>query len=439
MANTTEFLDVLDNLIASTDLSSHQKTDSQLENQRRIHKYFNSIQINPSTNNKQKLDFLEKRLRYIVKNSSRIQVNQNQLQGFFDLSSDVDIVDLLSSYYSCFYLSSISVKRTALLNELLCSAYFDIIKEIIKQKLPCYENLAQYLVFLSENKKSSKIKTIVDDVAQKYKLKFQDIIFYFKNRIENPRSFESWPEQLLYKYLQLKQHPVNASFQDFLKENNLHDLFNDNDIQQYNLLFDSYITNLFNGQIGKFKQNHATSTDSKALFEKDLFDECHIMIVWLDAHIGQQNNCQDLKDRFRQLTNSFRVASTVEECRSFLSQIKDRKVYFIIQGSLSEDIVPNIEQIIPEEMEPIVYLFCFDVSKYVEFGLDHDCIGVRGQIFDHQDDLLVRLTNDLNKYACNKITDRARQKLFSEFTKTFVKAVSYGFQIFNSPTIEAQS
>ena len=163
------------------------------------------------------------------------------------------------------------------------------------------------------------------------------------------------------------------------------------------------------------------------------------MIVWLDAHIGQQDNCRALKDKFRELTNSFRVASTVEECRSFLPQIKDRKVFFIIQGSLSKAIVPDIEQIIPDEMEPVVYLFCFDTPRYVEFGLEHPCILDRGQIFDHQDDLLEKLTSDLNKYACKIITDRACQKLFSQFTKTFIQGVSYGFKIFNSPIVAVQN
>ena len=163
------------------------------------------------------------------------------------------------------------------------------------------------------------------------------------------------------------------------------------------------------------------------------------MIVWLDAHIGQQDNCRALKDKFRELTNSFRVASTVEECRSFLPQIKDRKVFFIIQGSLSKAIVPDIEQIIPDEMEPVVYLFCFDTPKYVGFGLEHPCILDRGQIFDHQDDLLEKLTSDLNKYACKIITDRACQKLFSQFTKTFIQGVSYGFKIFNSPIVAVQN
>ena len=163
------------------------------------------------------------------------------------------------------------------------------------------------------------------------------------------------------------------------------------------------------------------------------------MIVWLDDHIGQQDNCRALKDKFRELTNSFRVTSTVEECRSFLPQIKDRKVFFIIQGSLSEAIVPDIEQIIPDEMEPVVYLFCFDVPNYVEFALKHPCIIDRGQIFDHQDDLLGKLTTDLNEYACKRIVDRARQKLFSEFTKTFIQGVSYGFKIFNSPIVTVQN
>ena len=43
MASTTDFLNVLDNSIASVDsLSSYLKADTQIEKQKRIHDYFNS-------------------------------------------------------------------------------------------------------------------------------------------------------------------------------------------------------------------------------------------------------------------------------------------------------------------------------------------------------------------------------------------------------------
>lgn len=254
------FLDVLDNSITSLKLPSIQKNISELETIQKIHSYFQSLENpNQSADEKKMLDFIEKRLRYIAQNPSRIQINQNQLNMLINLPSDTNIIDLLSTYYACFYLSPVhSKKQVPLLNELLCAAYHDIIEAMINAKLPHNENFARHISMLSElpeNVKSNKLKNIVDDVAEKYKLKAADIIFYFENRVKNKKSFENWPGELLNEYMQVKKSPENATFDNFLREKNLRDLFNDDEVEKYNLLFNSYVTKLVKGQIGKFVTN----------------------------------------------------------------------------------------------------------------------------------------------------------------------------------------
>jgi hypothetical protein len=280
MATTQEniaFLDVLDNSIASLKLPSLQENISEIETIQKIHNYFRSIQnSNQSADEKKMVDFIEKRLRYMAKNSSRIKVNQNQLNMLVDLSPNANIIDLLSAYYACFYLTpvhskAVLEKQVPLLNELLCAAYHDIIKAMIDEKLPHYENLARHLIMLSElpeNIKSSKIKKIVDDVAEKYKLTVADILVYFENRVKNKESFEHWPAALLNEYMQVKKNPENATFDNFLREKNLRDLFNDDEVEKYNLLFNSYVTKLVNRQLGKFVTNQVLICfiQSKKLF-----------------------------------------------------------------------------------------------------------------------------------------------------------------------------
>lgn len=155
------------------------------------------------------------------------------------------------------------------------------------------------------------------------------------------------------------------------------------------------------------------------------------MVVWLDKHIGQDENCRALKNEFRRVTTSFRADSTVEECRNYLPNIKHRKVFFIIQGSLSEEIVPDIERIIPEEMEPVVFLFCGNKTKYVEFAQNHESI-MRGQIFDHQQDLLGRLTYDLNEYAIKKNLKDISKEDALNFTAKFVETFQRNYCMINS-------
>jgi hypothetical protein len=161
------------------------------------------------------------------------------------------------------------------------------------------------------------------------------------------------------------------------------------------------------------------------------------MVIWLDAHIGQDENCRALKNDFRRLTNSFRVDSTVEACRNYLPNIKDRKVFCIIQGSLAEAIVPDIERIIPEELEPVVYLFCGKITNYTEWAQDYISI-MRGNIFDHEKDLLGRLTLDLNEYAIKKNQDISKE-LFISFTTTFVETIQRGYDIINTSTISTDT
>jgi hypothetical protein len=162
------------------------------------------------------------------------------------------------------------------------------------------------------------------------------------------------------------------------------------------------------------------------------------MVIWLDAHIGQDENCRALKNEFRRLTSSFRVDSTVEACRNYLPNIKDRKVFCIIQGSLAKDIVPDIERIIPEELEPVVYLFCAKMTNYTEWAQDYVSI-MRGNIFDHEKDLLGRLTKDLNEYAIKKNLQDISKELAISFITTLVKTIQRGYDIINTSTISTDT
>lgn len=160
------------------------------------------------------------------------------------------------------------------------------------------------------------------------------------------------------------------------------------------------------------------------------------MVIWLDDHIGKDENCRALKNEFRRLTNSFRVDSEVEACRNYLHNIKDRKVFCIIQGSLAKEIVPDIERIIPEEMEPVVFLFCGIMTNYTKWAEDYDSI-MRGQIFDHEKDLLARLTSDLNDYAIKKNSGDITKELVSSFITQFVETLHRCCQIISAPAIVA--
>jgi hypothetical protein len=128
------------------------------------------------------------------------------------------------------------------------------------------------------------------------------------------------------------------------------------------------------------------------------------MILWLDKHIGLDENCAALKDEFRRLTCSFKTMNTVESFRENLSNVKNRKLFCIIQGSLSEYVVPEIEQMTAPSPEPVVYILCGSIANYAGWAQNFDCI-MRGNVYDFDKELLNGLTNDLNKYVEKKITE----------------------------------
>ncbi|CAF2899237.1 unnamed protein product [Rotaria sp. Silwood2] len=85
-------------------------------------------------------------------------------------------------------------------------------------------------------------------------------------------------------------------------------------------------------------------------------------------------------------------------------------IYLIISGSLAKEVVPIIY-----EFSNLVqiFLFCGSVSAYSEWGMDY-CDKM--MIFDHGDDLLERLWNDLQnklrEYAtlCLKRAEEYKQR-----------------------------
>lgn len=138
-----------------------------------------------------------------------------------------------------------------------------------------------------------------------------------------------------------------------------------------------------------------------------------LQIVWLDAFIGQDGHCHTLKRNFQttlrpaaavppaninvlicSLTENavpILFAQTPAQAATLIEQHHDKRIIFISSGSLGQHMIPFITALYPYVHR--FYIFCFDITRYVHFGLDYvSCL----QIFDHETDLLVRLTRDIS-------------------------------------------
>ncbi|CAF1229414.1 unnamed protein product [Adineta steineri] len=174
--------------------------------------------------------------------------------------------------------------------------------------------------------------------------------------------------------------------------------------------------------VGKMKSklvqmDAGAQTPEQPMNHFDILARNNVMIIWLDEYIGRDENCRELKEEFRQITNSLKMVDSVESCRQCLEHVKDRKLFFIIQGKYAKQVVPEIVQIIPPSMKPVVYIFCFNMTYLMEWAQEQECI-MEGGMFDHEKDLLLRLTNDLNNYVKQKSVEYAnylQPELISKF------------------------
>ncbi|UJR37163.1 hypothetical protein I4U23_029872 [Adineta vaga] len=121
----------------------------------------------------------------------------------------------------------------------------------------------------------------------------------------------------------------------------------------------------------------------------------NVVLLWLDEHICRHENCRKLKEEFENNTTSIYLYHDVEQCRRFVDTVKHKKLFCIVQGKHAQTLVPFIAE---NTIEPVVYIFCLHIIELNEWAQTYNCI-LNGGMFDHEADLLTKLTRDLADYA----------------------------------------
>lgn len=134
------------------------------------------------------------------------------------------------------------------------------------------------------------------------------------------------------------------------------------------------------------------------LFKMDVFAQNSIIVLWLDEHIGREENCRALKMELRQITESVKMFDSVESLRQCLPHVQNRKLFCIIQGKHAQEVVPDIIQATSSSLEPVVYVFCLHKIYLVNWACEQQCV-LKGGLFDHEKNLFAKLNKDINKYV----------------------------------------
>jgi len=126
-------------------------------------------------------------------------------------------------------------------------------------------------------------------------------------------------------------------------------------------------------------------------------------VVWLDAYALESDNS------FREKLGNAQIFNDSQKCIDYIQTHSNELIYFIVSGSLAQDVVPTIFEL---DNLMKIFLYCGSVMKYAEWGLDFI---EKLLIFDHGDDLLERLWNEIESCLRSKGSEYA--PLANEYKK----------------------
>ena len=87
-------------------------------------------------------------------------------------------------------------------------------------------------------------------------------------------------------------------------------------------------------------------------------------LIWLDSDIDEVNNddCINTITKLRQVVNTVKTFTNVDECINFITDIEDEKIFMISSGSLGQSIIPIVHDM------PQMSMFCI----FCENKTSHD-------------------------------------------------------------------
>lgn len=120
-------------------------------------------------------------------------------------------------------------------------------------------------------------------------------------------------------------------------------------------------------------------------------------IIWADS------TALDPHNSFRSKLGDAQIFTETSACLDYIKDHQCECIYLIVSGAFSKIIVPEVYQY--SNLRGI-FVFCGSVITYAEWALDY-CDKL--MIFDHGDDLLERLWNDIESNL------RAQAALYTKY------------------------
>jgi hypothetical protein len=240
-----------------------------------LYDYFNKFVLEPPLEliDSQKEQFLT--LCSKVENLERL-IGQNFLSIVSELSnknltkaadlastSDGTLFTVVGSFYSCFssfimgkpcplqsdvQYSLMTKNKTSLIDELMTAADDDVIRELVNEDLP-YDKYYTYSVIIRlrapekiPDTYTQKMQSIIEKIASSYAIPTNMLINFICGKCATYVQRDPELVALLHKHIPQSTEEKVPSFEEFLVESGLKDLWESEEVESFSTLFDKYST-----------------------------------------------------------------------------------------------------------------------------------------------------------------------------------------------------
>ncbi|UJR17402.1 hypothetical protein I4U23_004297 [Adineta vaga] len=116
-----------------------------------------------------------------------------------------------------------------------------------------------------------------------------------------------------------------------------------------------------------------------------------LSVVWVDSCINKTDDCLDMANKLRSITNSLITFDTIDKCMYYVnSSTAEEKIFLIVSGDFGENLVPKIYHL---SKIISIYIFCYDKIKH---DLWSNTYKPKVQdVFTEKDALFSKLTSDV--------------------------------------------
>ncbi|CAF1464074.1 unnamed protein product [Didymodactylos carnosus] len=115
----------------------------------------------------------------------------------------------------------------------------------------------------------------------------------------------------------------------------------------------------------------------------------NFQIFWLNDNINKTDDNLQTIALLRATINYLNIFDDVCDCYDYIANVQNEKVFLIVSGSISKDIIPHAHRM-PQIQ--FIYVYCFDIEKHKQWAMSYEI--VRGT-YTNMNDICEQLSKDI--------------------------------------------